>query len=132
LGLFDSFKGWSNGPQISEKWNIPQSTAEIEAIFQDKKGYHLIYKHSFSCSICLFSLRSVESVLSDLPSQLTVHFIDVKTNRELSNLVAKLSGVRHESPQGLFIERGNVYWHDSHGGVRSEAILECISELQLN
>jgi len=126
MGFLDFF---SNSPAVSPKWNVPETTADIETIFSDSDGTHLIYKHSFSCSICLFSLRRLESSIDEITQKCQAHFIDVRSHRALSNKVSERSGVRHESPQALLIFKGEVYWHDSHGSVQAGPVLESLNEL---
>ncbi|MCH8568596.1 MAG: bacillithiol system redox-active protein YtxJ [Balneolales bacterium] len=130
MGFFDSFKSFTSGPALSESWEIPQDEEEIKALFKAGSGKVLIYKHSFSCSICTFSLLNLEKKITDISKDCRVVFIDVKASRPLSNLVASLSGVQHESPQAVLLVNGSVYWHGSHASVRSDAVLESLQEIE--
>ena len=45
--------------------------------------------------------------------------------RELSRGVAKELGVKHESPQAIWLDlSGSVRWHESHGGITADALEE--------
>ncbi len=53
---------------------------------------------------------------------LTLELVDVLSQRPLSQAIAAQFGVRHESPQILIIEDGEVIWHASHRGVAPERV----------
>jgi len=59
----------------------------------------------------------VEEVMKDAADKAEFYLIDVRQNRDLSNLVAELSGIRHESPQVIVIKSGEIVWHASHGSI---------------
>jgi thioredoxin 1 len=40
--------------------------------------------------------------------------ITVQTHRPVSDAVAKLLGVRHETPQAILLRDGKVVWNASH------------------
>lgn len=119
----------SGSPQLAQFWNFPASEGEIETLFSGSDGIHIIYKHSFACHICTMSLKRLEKSLSGSEGA-QYHFIDVRKDRPLSNKVAELSGIRHESPQLLVLHNGNLYWHGSHGQVTAEAVQESLKELK--
>ncbi len=48
--------------------------------------------------------------------------VDVVADRVLSRAVAERTGVRHQSPQLLYLERGVARWHLSHGEITTEAV----------
>lgn len=133
MSFWDSIRSFSAGPQLSENWQHPQSVADIDAIFDesaaDPDTLHLIYKHSFSCGICTYSLRSLEQHMDEFKPHIRPYFIDVRAQRSLSNRVAEKSGIRHQSPQAILLYKGQAYWSNSHGGVRAEPVLESLNEL---
>jgi bacillithiol system protein YtxJ len=43
-------------------------------------------------------------------------------DRTLARALAERTGVRHQSPQLLYLERGVVRWHLSHGEITTEAV----------
>jgi len=126
--MFNFFKNSTN-QNLPEIWTVPEQTSEIDTIFEDKEGCYLIYKHSYRCSTCIFTMQSLNKYADQFKGITKAYFIDVVAQRALSNHVAQVSGVRHESPQALLIYKGDVFWHDSHSGVRGELVLECLEEL---
>lgn len=53
---------------------------------------------------------------------LTLELVDVLSQRPLSQAIEAKFGVRHESPQVLIIEDGQVVWHASHRGVAPDRV----------
>ncbi len=129
MSLFDELKSFTGGPTVSETWNRPNSTKEIDAMFEEGSGVHIIYKHSFACSVCIFTMNSLERELDAISGFGTPHFIDVREQRSLSDRVAERSGVRHESPQVVIIRDGQAFWTASHGEVRSDSVLNALKEI---
>lgn len=85
-----------------------------------RPGRTIIYKHSPTCSLCSWS----EHVLGKMAAEdgVTVELVDVFQQRALSNELEAHFGVRHESPQVLIVEAGQVVWHASHRGVAPERV----------
>lgn len=111
-------------PLISERWNIPESESDVDDILS--MGVHVIYKHSFSCATCMFSKMKVEQVLDEYADKAVFHFIDVRANRTISNLISEKTGIRHESPQAIIMKDGKVFDHKSHGAITEKMIEEGI------
>ena len=126
MSFFSGLRGMMSGgkPMISEKWNIPESESDVDAILS--AGTHVIYKHSFTCATCMFSKMKVEEVLEENTDNARFHFIDVRTNRTISNLIAEKTGIRHESPQAIILKDGKVFDHQSHGSITKKMIEEAI------
>lgn len=129
MGVFDFFKSSAGGPAVSENWQRLGAPEEADAFFQESSPTVLIYKHSFACSICTFSLLSLERSLGEIIPQAKACFIDVRAERPLSNYIAQKSGVVHQSPQAIILYKGQAFWHGSHGEVRAEFVLDALSEL---
>ena len=77
-----------------------------------------VFKHSTQCPISTEAADEVRSVESRLP----VYWINVIEQRDLSNWVEDVYGVRHESPQLLLIENGVVKESWSHRKVKRELL----------
>lgn len=88
-----------------------------------------LFKHSLTCGTSNWALdrfkKFVEARAGEgdgLPGEPVI--LTVQTARALSNTVATLTGVRHESPQVLLIQEGRVVWHASHWQITVEALEE--------
>lgn len=106
-------------------WNILETTAGVEEI---RKASHarpqLIFKHSTRCGISAGAKRRMEGGLGDLAERFELHFLDLINHRDVSNEVAQLLGVHHESPQVIVVEKGEATFHTSHGIISPSFILE--------
>lgn len=93
---------------------------ESPAALASAPGRTVVYKHSPTCSLCLWSIAEVQSFAET--EGMTVHQVDVLAQRPLSQAIAAHFGVRHESPQVLIIEDGRVTWHGSHRVLSAERL----------
>ena len=110
-------------------WIYPENEQDLEKIFQPGGRTKCIYKHSTTCGICLFAIREVNRVLDKLHEDVDFYYIDVKKDRPLSQKVAALTGVQHESPQILITHTGEVFWHTSHHAIKEKKLMEVFGEL---
>ena len=85
-----------------------------------REGRTIVYKHSPTCELCSWS----HHVLGKMAVQddVTFELVDVLAQRPLSQAIAARFDVRHESPQILVIEDGEVLWHASHRGVAPDRV----------
>lgn len=75
----------------------------------------LIFKHSTRCPISARAKQEVDAFLNEFGNHVEFMYVDVIGNRDLSNQIAAKYGIRHESPQAIFVdENDQVIWHDSH------------------
>ena len=82
----------------------------IEKSFEEKV---LIFKHSTRCGISRMALRGFEGDLKN-SSYDSYYYLDLIENKSLSNEIAEKFRVKHESPQLLYVENGEVDLHQSH------------------
>ena len=86
----------------------------------------VIFKHSTRCSISSMALNRFEMKWKDDPS-VPVYYLDLLQYRDISNEIAKLFGVEHQSPQVLVIKNGTCIYHASHTAIMVPEILEAIA-----
>ena len=53
-------------------------------------------------------------------------WLDVRGQRELSQLVEARTGVRHESPQALLLKDGKAVWNASHHAITSQSLRSAV------
>lgn len=98
---------------------IPASFTSVDEL-ATREGRTIVYKHSPTCDLCGWS----QHVLGKMAAQdgVTLELVEVFAQRALSNAIAERFAVRHESPQVLIIEDGQVSWHASHRGVAPDRV----------
>lgn len=105
------------------------SVSELDdLVARSRESPVLLFKHSLTCPISGAAFREYQRFLADRPGDdATVYaLIEVQNAREVSNEVARRTGVRHESPQALLLRDGAVAWHASHGSIRSASLAAAV------
>ncbi|NCI50374.1 bacillithiol system redox-active protein YtxJ [Sediminibacterium roseum] len=85
----------------------------------------VIFKHSTRCSISSMVLDRLER--SAPPASTDFYFLDLIAHRNVSNKIAELFDVYHESPQVLIIKNGECVYDESHMGIRMDEIAEALN-----
>lgn len=125
MGLFNSVKNALSGSETSEIWETITDPSQLDPIIEaSKQTPQLIYKHSHRCSVCFVSKGNLEMASDNIKEYADMHFLNVVRNRDASNKIASELDIRHESPQAILIDQGEVVWHGSHGSIDAGAILE--------
>lgn len=82
----------------------------------------VIFKHSTRCSISSMAKNRLER--SAKPGPVPFYYLDLISNRTISNKIANVFQVQHESPQVLVIKNGKCIYSESHSGIHLDEILE--------
>lgn len=90
-----------------EQWEEAYAAAATEPL--------LIFKHSTQCSISSGAHEELSAWLEDAKKlEFQVITVLVPENRPVSDAISERLGIKHESPQLLFVRNGSVSWHASH------------------
>lgn len=81
----------------------------------------ILFKHSLTCGISNGVYRIVSQVRAD------VNVVVIQTHRDLSNAIATMTGIRHESPQAIVLRDGKPVYHASHYDIEAEHIEESLA-----
>jgi bacillithiol system protein YtxJ len=82
----------------------------------------VIFKHSTRCSISAVALQRMQKTAQ--PIDIDFYFLDLLANRPLSNKIADVFKVPHESPQILLIRDGDCVYEESHLGISMHEIVD--------
>lgn len=106
-------------------WTEIHSVDELHEIWNNSLNKPAVFfKHSTRCSISSMALRAFErSWVSD---ETQLFFIDLIAHRDVSNLLAELSNVEHQSPQIIVTNNNTVLFSDSHGTIDAEKVQKLI------
>lgn len=80
----------------------------------------VIFKHSTRCSISSVAFQRLKK--AEQPAEIDFYYLDLISFRSLSNKVAEVFKVRHESPQILLIKNGECVYDESHLAISMEDI----------
>ncbi len=107
-------------------WNDLENDVQLQELIDlSKTRPQVIFKHSTRCSISSMAKSRLER--SDQPQTADFHFLDLIKQRSLSNKIAEVFAISHESPQILLIKNGDCVYEESHSGIDMADIAEKIS-----
>lgn len=108
------------------KWIQLTSEEQLKSLSKESEDHAVaIFKHSTTCGISRMMLKRFESEMHDQNTEnVKLYFLDLLQYRSVSNQIAKLFDVRHESPQFIVIKNGAVKHHSSHSSISSSVLFE--------
>lgn len=120
MGLFDWFgsKDSENEQAQQIPWVSLRTMEQLDEIVEESKTRPVaIFKHSTRCGISRMVLRQFERGYDIDPDAMKMYFLDLLSNRQLSDEVGIRFQVLHQSPQLIVIKNGIAVAHASHHGV---------------
>jgi len=107
-------------------WIKLTDESQLELIKQESNTKPvLIFKHSTRCSISGMVKSRLER--GEAPENTLCYYLDLIQFRSISNKIAAIFTVYHESPQILLIKNGECIYDESHNGIDMNDILEQIN-----
>lgn len=101
-------------------WISINSEQELQEILS-KEPFVAVFKHSTRCSISSMVKNRLER---DWTSDHPVYFLDLIAHRNVSNLIAQISGVQHESPQMIVFKEGKAIFNASHTSISAVEVMD--------
>lgn len=84
-----------------------------------------VFKHSTACPISgAAHSRVVEYDAQNAGNGPDIYLVKVIESRPVSNAIAEVLGVRHQSPQIILVKDRAAVWSASHHGVRGDRMHE--------
>jgi len=88
----------------------------------------LLFKHSYTCGVSAEALDELRTHIEDTPHvPVTYAMVTVQTHRELSDVIARRLGLRHETPQAILVRGGRVIWSASHFRVNAAELEKALA-----
>ncbi|MBI3856208.1 MAG: bacillithiol system redox-active protein YtxJ [Planctomycetes bacterium] len=100
--------------------------ADLDAVLAAPKGRVALYKHSTQCGVSDTALAELEAFLELHPGA-DIRYLDLLAHRDVSNEIARRLGVKHESPQLIFLADGKVEAVLNHRAIRGPAIARALN-----
>ena len=91
-------------------------------IEKSQEKAQVIFKHSNRCSISSVALQRLQK--ANQPGGIDFYFLDLIKFRSVSNKIAEIFKVTHESPQVLLIKDGKCIFNESHLGIDMHEIMD--------
>ena len=108
----------------SMNWIKIKSPDQLDVLRAESKNQPvIIFKHSTRCSISHTALNRLErSWKEDEMTTVKPYYLDLLSYREISNLIADLFDVEHQSPQVIVLKDGEAVFHKSHFDIDFQGI----------
>lgn len=97
-------------------WTALTEEKQLDVIIEQSKSQPVvILKHSTRCNISGMVKNRLDGVAA--PDGSIFYLLDLLTYRPISNKIALMFGVAHESPQVLVIKDGKCVYDESHHAI---------------
>lgn len=130
MGIFDKvFKSQRDVSKEEIKevpWHALTQLKQLDDIEEESaKTTVAIFKHSTRCGISRMVLKNFENDFTGEEEKgFKLYYLDLLSNREISNEIANRFGVHHESPQLIVLRDGKVVHSASHHSIQAETVKE--------
>ena len=93
------------------------STEQLDTLFeQSNEKAVVLFKHSLTCPISAGVYQGISNADAD------VNIVIMQKARNVSDEIARRTGIRHESPQAIVLKDGKVVYHAAHYDVTAEDV----------
>ncbi|KPV45737.1 bacillithiol system redox-active protein YtxJ [Alicyclobacillus ferrooxydans] len=105
-----------------------KTVEEWQALHTDNGGQKvLIMKHSTTCPISAAAWRAVQTfVNNDETGKADYVMVKVIESRTVSNAIAEDLHVRHQSPQAILLQNGEVAWQATHWDITEKSLAKAL------
>lgn len=108
-------------------WKEITTIEEWDAILnKSNEKDQIILKHSTTCPVSTNALEEYDAYLKENPNEnIDYTMVKVRESRPVSNKIEADLGVKHESPQIIYIKDEKKYWSATHWSV-TKAHMEAV------
>ncbi len=126
MSLFSFFKN-DKPSQDKVNWIPLVDLSQLAVILENaKQKPQVLFKHSTRCSISTMALSRFEREGLGLNDLADLYYLDLIANRPISNEIAELTGVVHQSPQVIVLVGDEVVYQASHAEISALEIIEIL------
>lgn len=104
-------------------WIPLDNLEQLQEILKSDQTY-AIFKHSTTCGISAMAKRNLERMANTVTQSYSVYYLDLLANRDLSNQIAQIWGIAHQSPQLLILKGKSTLFDASHGDIDFDDIVK--------
>jgi len=104
-------------------WKVLKEEEQLVDIVRDSETRpQVIFKHSTRCSVSSVAKGRLDR--ASAPADVDFYYLDLIRFRNISNKIAEVFKIHHESPQVLMIRNGECVYDESHMGINIQDILD--------
>ncbi|WP_042354756.1 bacillithiol system redox-active protein YtxJ [Bacillus rubiinfantis] len=93
----------------------------------NEESKFFVLKHSLTCPISHEAYKQFEKFTGEHPN-VPAYYLAVQEARPLSNEIADIFQIKHESPQALLFSSGKAIWNASHWSITNRSLTDAWSE----
>lgn len=110
---------------IHSNWQELTSIEQLEQIIKNSQEKPIgIFKHSTRCGISVRAKMVLEEDWSYNEKELDFYYLDLLKYRDVSNKVAELTGVHHQSPQVIILKDEEPVYEETHHAINAKELGE--------
>ncbi|QQR97364.1 MAG: bacillithiol system redox-active protein YtxJ [Sphingobacteriales bacterium] len=91
-------------------WEILTDKQQFDSLMQNETLF-AVFKHSTRCSISSMAKNRIEK---EWNHQFPIYYLDLLQHRDVSNHIADVTNIEHQSPQLIVIKNGKPIYDASH------------------
>ena len=119
MGLF----GFGSVQKLHLEWEILTGESSVEELIKSSFMVPvLLFKHSTRCSVSFMALENFEKEWLLKSDKCNIFYLDLLKYRGVSNQIAEITGIQHQSPQAIVLYEGRVIYNASHSAISAQAI----------
>lgn len=112
---------------INESWKILEDEQQIDDIIRASHEKPVaIFKHSIRCGISSMAKYQLEENWDISGEELDFYYLDLINHRSVSNMVAEVFNIIHQSPQIIVVKAGRVVFSTTHHKINKTALRNAI------
>lgn len=124
MGFIKNFLNDKNS-SLREGWLELSSEEQLDQIIKDSHQKPVaLFKHSTRCGISVRAKFVLEEDWDITTDELDFYYLDLLQHRNISNKIAEITGVQHQSPQVLLIKDGEVVYEETHHAINPAELKE--------
>ncbi len=125
MGLFSGFK---SKDKTIFPWIELTSIEQLESALESSTSQAiLLFKHSTRCSISSMAKSRFENNWNTEIENCDLYYLDLITHRDISNKIAEITGVEHQSPQAIILKNKKVIYEATHSSIDAKDIEKSIN-----
>jgi len=124
MGFLKNFNKDKNSGLI-DGWKELTSETQLDEIIKDSDNKPVaIFKHSTRCGISTRAKFVLEEEWDYKEEELDFYYLDLLQHRNISNKIAEVTGVQHQSPQVILIKKGDPVYEETHHAISAKELRE--------
>lgn len=128
MGWFNFNKGEKPQHRNSQvNWIDLTDISQLNQIVEESKSIPtMLYKHSTRCSVSIMAKNHLDRNWELGDDTMKCYYLDLLKHRDISNKIAEMFNVIHQSPQVLIIKNSVCIFNASHDAINVRTIAKQI------